>query len=93
MYIYCHSTVNVLHFTAIFYRDKDDVGVNDIPTEENEAYASHSIKNILPDSSNPIAKICLEANSAHTSHDVKQTIGKGLENKVYEQVDLTPYNQ
>ena len=66
--------------------------MNDVPTEENKAYSSHSIKNILPDS-NSMTKICLEANLAYTSHSVKQTVGESPENKVYEQVDSTPCNQ
>ena len=71
-----------LHFISIFYRDKDDVGMNDVPTEENKAYSSHSIKNILPDSSNHMAKISLEANLAYTSHSVKkQMVGKSPEMK------------
>ena len=77
---------------SFFCRDKDDVGMNVVPTEENKAYSSHSIKNILPDS-NSMTKICIETNLAYTSHSVKQTVGESPEDKVYEQVDSTPYNQ
>ena len=73
-----------------FYRDKDDVGMNDVPTKENKSYSSHSIKNILPQS-NSMTKICVEANLAYTGHSVKQTVGEIPEDKVYEPVDSTPY--
>ena len=79
-----------LHYN--FYRGEDDVGMNNVPIEENMAYSSHSIENILPDS-NSMTKMCLEANLAYTSHSMKQTVGESLEVKVYEQVDLTPCNQ
>ena len=69
-----------------------NVGMNDIPTAENNACSRHSIKNILSDS-NSMTKICLEANLAYTSHSVKQTAGESPEDKVYEQMDSTPYNQ
>ena len=76
----------------LFYRNKDDVGMSDVPTEENKAYSSHSIKNNLLDS-NSLTKICLEANLAYTSHSVKQTVGDSPEDNVYEQVYSTPINQ
>ena len=66
--------------------------MNDVPTEENKAYSSHSIKNVSPNS-NSMPKICLEVNLSYTSHSVKETVGENPENKVYEQVDSTPYNQ
>ena len=66
--------------------------MDDVPTKENKSYSIHSIENILPNS-NSMAKICPEANLAYTSHSVKQTVGESLEDKVYEQVDSTPYNQ
>ena len=83
--MYCTSLL-------FFCRDKVDVGMNNVPTEENKAYSSHFIKNILPDS-NPMGKVCLQANLAYTSHDVKQTVKENREEKAYEQVDSTPYNQ
>ena len=85
-------TINVLYFVIVFYRDKDDVGMIDVPTEENKAYSSNFIESISS-GSNSMAKVCLEANLAYTSHSVKQTVGESPEDKVYEQVDLTHYNQ
>ena len=82
--MYCTSLL-------FFYRDKDDVGMSDVPTEENKAYSNHSIKNILPDS-NSLTKICLEANFAYTSHSVKKTVGESPEDNVYEQMDSSPIN-
>ena len=68
--------------------------MNDVPTKEKKSYSIHSIKNILPNS-NSMTKICPEANLAYTSHStsVKQTVGESPEDKVYEQVDSTSYNQ
>ena len=83
--MYCTS----LQFS---YRDMDAAGINDVPTEENMAYSSHYIKKIIPNS-NSMTKICLETNLAYTSHSVKQTIGDNHEDKVYEQVDSTPYQE
>ena len=73
------------------YRDKDNIGMSDVPAEENVC-SSYSAKNTLPDS-NSMAMICLEANLAYTSHSVKQTVGESPEDNVYEQVDSTPCNQ
>ena len=74
------------------YRDRNDVGVNDVSTENNKASSNHSFKNILTDS-NSTTTICIEANLAYNSHSVKQTVGESPEDEIYEQVDSTPYNQ
>ena len=73
---------------SFFYRNKDDAGMNTVPTEGNKAYSSHSIKNISSDS-NSMTMICLEANLTYTSHSVKRNIGESPEDKDYENVKST----
>ena len=73
--------------------DNDELGIKDVPTEENMAYSCLPTSLISPDI-NSTMQILVKENLSYASYSVGQTVSEGpARNNEYETVDATPYKQ